>query len=205
MFSAAKHIDHYIHDILDYTILSDEHKRLNQDLHTFDICDSIDEVIEIQEDKITMKQIEVKAIYSGFDVGHLVNTDKKRFQQVFLNLLSNAVKFTDRDGSIMVLIELVHDHQVRVSVTDTGRGIKTKDQEKLFKMFGATENEQVTTKGIGFGLMISKLLVTEFEGEIDFDSVWKEGSTFFFTFQLGDFCPDDYSPPKIRNASTKLG
>lgn len=116
-----------------------------------------------------------------------------------MNILSNAVKFTDRDGSIMLLIELVHQQLVRVSVTDNGRGIKTKDQEKIFKMFGATENEQVTTKGIGFGLMISKLLVTEFDGEIDFDSVWKEGSTFFFTFKLNDFCPDDYCPPKERS------
>lgn len=37
MFSAANHIDHYIHDILDYTILSDDNKHLNQNLHTFDI------------------------------------------------------------------------------------------------------------------------------------------------------------------------
>ena len=57
-----------------------------------------------------MKQFEVKVVYSGFDCGHLVNTDKKRLQQVLLNLLSNSVKFTDRDGSILILIELTHKH-----------------------------------------------------------------------------------------------
>jgi signal transduction histidine kinase len=44
-----------------------------------------------------------------------------------MNLLTNAVKYTDRDGSIMVLIELVSDSEIRVSVSDTGRGIKEKD------------------------------------------------------------------------------
>ena len=41
-----------------------------------------------------------------------------------MNLLTNAVKFTDREGSIMVLVELTQEHEIRVSVTDTGRGIK---------------------------------------------------------------------------------
>ena len=76
-----------------------------------------------------------------------------------MNLLTNAVKYTDRDGSIMVLVELMSDSEIRVSVSDTGRGIKKNDQDKLFKLFGATENDRVSTKGIGFGLMVSKLLV----------------------------------------------
>lgn len=57
----------------------------------------------------------------------MISTDKKRFQSVFLNLLTNAVKFTDKDGSIMVLVELISEYEIRVSVSDTGTGIKEKD------------------------------------------------------------------------------
>ena len=45
--------------------------------------------------------------------------------------------------------------------------------------------------GIGLGLVISEMIVTEFEGIIDFDSVPDEGSTFIFTFKLTDAQPID--------------
>ena len=103
---------------------------------------------------------------------------------MFLNLLSNAVKYTDRDGKVLVITELLNKNEIRVSVTDTGRGIKIKDQDKIFKLFGSisNEDEEISTKGIGFGLMVSKLIVEEFNGKIDFVSKWKIGSTFFYTF-----------------------
>jgi signal transduction histidine kinase len=57
-----------------------------------------------------------------------------------------------------------------VSVTDTGIGIKKKDQNKLFKMFGSIKDEKkmINTNGIGLGLVISKLIVNRFGGIIDF-------------------------------------
>ena len=60
----------------------------------------------------------------------LCKTDKKRLQQILLNLYSNAVKFTNRDGKITILVELLpkeNKDTLRVSVHDTGMGIKTED------------------------------------------------------------------------------
>jgi signal transduction histidine kinase len=79
---------------------------------------------------------------------------------VLLNLYSNALKFTDRDGKIMILVENINEQgtkYVRVSVTDTGIGIKEEDKEKLFKMFGSIKDEEkkLNLKGIGLGLVIS--------------------------------------------------
>lgn len=91
----------------------------------------------------------------------------------------------------MILTELVNQNEVRVSVSDTGRGIKVKDQDKLFKLF-ASQGEEISTKGIGFGLVISKLLVQKFNGEIDFYSKKKKGSTFFFTFELQEVFETDH-------------
>lgn len=91
------------------------------------MTEAINELIEIQEFKILMKSINVKVAYKGFE-NKFVKTDKKRLQQVLLNLYSNAVKFTDRNGKITILVELMREQaQLRISVHDTGIGIKEED------------------------------------------------------------------------------
>jgi signal transduction histidine kinase len=77
-------------------------------------------------------------------------------------------------------------------VTDTGIGIKEQDKEKLFKMFGSIKDEEkrLNLKGIGLGLVISKLIVSKFNGYIDFISKYEHGSTFFFTFEIEDSYTD---------------
>ena len=56
-------------------------------------------------------------------------------------------------------------------------------------MFGSIKDEKkkINVKGIGLGLAISKLIVEKFEGTIDFISKYKQGSTFFFTFESQSF------------------
>jgi two-component system sensor histidine kinase BarA len=72
---------------------------------------------------------------------------------------------------------------------DTGIGIKKKNKKKLFKLFGSIKDEkkQINTKGIGLGLVISKLIVSKFNGFIDFVSKYKKGSTFFYTIEVEKF------------------
>ena len=148
-----------------------------------------------------MKEIEVKTVYEGFDKeeSSLIKTDQKRLQQVLLNLHSNAIKFTDRKGKIQLLVQRIkgqynllgpilqnNKDQIVISVIDSGIGIKESDQSKLFKLFGSIKDEKkkINTQGIGLGLVISKLIVEKFNGTIDFISQYKEGSTFFFSFEI---------------------
>ena len=130
-----------------------------------------------------MKTIEVSTRYKNF-TNFLIKTDIKRFQQVFLNLLSNAIKFTNRNGKITVVVDMPQKDFIRLSVIDNGIGIKRKNQDKLFKLFGSIKDEkrQINTNGIGLGLVISKLIVNKFDGYIDFLSKYRKGSTFFYTF-----------------------
>ena len=58
-----------------------------------------------------------------------------------------------------------------------------------------------STKGIGIGLALSKLIVKKFNGDIDFVTKHKRGSTFFFTFQIEE---EKMGPPKL-NPSYNLG
>ena len=97
------------------------------------------------------------------------------------------MKFTDRNGKILIEVKKL-DKQIKVSVTDNGLGIKEQDKDKLFKLFGSIKNQKkkINTNGIGLGLVICKLIVSKFGGEIDFTSRYKKGSTFFFTFEMED-------------------
>ena len=65
----------------------------------FDLQECIVQIYEILEDKVKMKDIRLKIELIGFSTT-MVNTDKRRFQQVLLNLFSNALKFTDRSDKI---------------------------------------------------------------------------------------------------------
>ena len=107
--------------------------------------------------------------------------------QVLLGLQSNALKFTE-EGKVEILVEIVEMDDCKylsISVIDTGVGIPYKDQDKLFKLFGfLSETQNMNTKGIGLGLVISDQIVTKFDGQITLSSVPKKGSTFTYTFKL---------------------
>ncbi|MBW6480368.1 MAG: response regulator [Bacteroidales bacterium] len=121
-----------------------------------------------------------------------IKADKQRVSQVLNNLLSNAVKFTTT-GWVKVKIsevEPVHVLEnensvlIKVEVTDTGKGINTRDQKNLFKpFFQAEQDYDRAFEGTGLGLSISKELTTMLGGEIDLVSKPGKGSTFWFTFK----------------------
>ena len=129
--------------------------------------------------------------YEGFQQGHLVNTDCKRLQQVLLNLTSNSVKFTERNGKIKINVKMVRSMNqqqdlIEISVVDSGMGIKKKDKNKIFTMFGSIKDEKkkINTNGIGLGLVISQMIVQRFGGNINFKSKYKVGTIFTFSFLL---------------------
>jgi signal transduction histidine kinase len=74
---------------------------------------------------------------------------------------------------------------LRISVKDSGSGISKINQKKLFQLFGfLRETSDKNTKGIGLGLMISKLLASQYDGMIEFESEPDEGSEFIFKLKL---------------------
>jgi signal transduction histidine kinase len=122
-----------------------------------------------------------------------IETDLKRFQQVIFNFLSNAVKFTPppdsagRAGRVTLRAELLpvrsgestQEERVRVSVIDSGPGIASEDQARLFQKF--TQLDAGHTRehtGTGLGLAISKDLATMLQGEIQLVSEAGRGSMF---------------------------
>ena len=76
---------------------------------------------------------------------------------------------------------------LEVQVVDNGIGIKKKDLDKLFKLFGFIEETiSLNTKGIGLGLHISKRITNQFGGDINVRSKWRSGSNFTFVLALDE-------------------
>lgn len=116
----------------------------------------------------------IKSIFPSSSI--MVHADRERIAQVIINLLNNAIKFTN-SGIITVSIKPPVSNLVTVSVKDTGRGIDSEIQPKLFQKFSA-----MSDKGIGLGLFISKNIIEAHGGSImGRNNKHGRGATFSFT------------------------
>jgi Na+/proline symporter/signal transduction histidine kinase len=110
-----------------------------------------------------------------------VDVDADRLTQVVVNLISNAVKFCDADNGEVWIVATAEEEGLIVSVQDNGRGIDSRDHQKVFERFQQVGNE-VSGKpsGSGLGLPICAEIIRQFGGEIWVDSELNKGATFSF-------------------------
>jgi signal transduction histidine kinase len=92
--------------------------------------------------------------------------------QLFLNLALNAIDATDKSGRIRLSTRLCEGH-LEARVADNGQGIRPEDRAKIFQPYYTTKDN-----GTGLGLFVSRKIVADLGGSIDFESVPKEGTTF---------------------------
>ncbi|MBW3663878.1 MAG: MEDS domain-containing protein [Actinobacteria bacterium] len=110
----------------------------------------------------------------------LVSADAGRQVQVLNNLLSNAIKFSSPETPVRIDVTVPGD-EVRVEVTDAGRGIAAEDLPALFRPFSRVGDAAGHTAGTGLGLYITKALVEGQGGSIDVRSQPGTGTTFTYT------------------------
>ena len=97
----------------------------------------------------------------------LVIADRDRVKQILINLIGNAIKFTEKGGITVALIP--SGTAVKISITDTGKGLTSESKNLLFRKFQQAEDNILTrdsTRGTGLGLYISKLLAEGMGGKI---------------------------------------
>ena len=125
---------------------------------------------------------------SGDDIPEYINIDETKLIQVFANLISNAIKFTPRDGEVTVKLDVSKkkkngDIIMEGCVMDTGIGISTADQRRLFSSFTQLDSSSKKSyKGTGLGLYLSKKIVSLFDGKMGIKSTKGKGSIFWFNF-----------------------
>jgi signal transduction histidine kinase len=110
--------------------------------------------------------------------GACVRADADRLMQVMDNLLSNAAKFSPPEGVVTVGMERA-DGRLRISVQDRGSGIPEEFRSRIFERFAQADTAGARS-GCGLGLSISKAIVEQLGGRLDFESAVGHGTTFFF-------------------------
>jgi len=109
----------------------------------------------------------------------VVHGDRDRLAQVIGNLLSNAIKYSPEGGQVDVSASLIGD-EVWIWVRDRGLGIPTEYQDRIFtKFFRGDVGRRRGISGTGLGLVLARQIVEAHGGQIGFDSVERQGSTFW--------------------------
>lgn len=140
---------------------------------------SLDEVIER-----SIESIQTFAQNNQVSIVHdpapfRVTGDKDRLVQVLVNLMSNAVKFSATGTNVEIRVQ-DHGDEVQLSIVDHGRGIPEEFKPKIFQRFQQSAISDSKQKGgSGLGLAICKTIVELHNGQIGFDSIEGEGSTFW--------------------------
>ncbi len=177
--SSANHLLALINDVLDMSKI--EAGELKVTCAPFNLRGSIEKVVQTISPLAEKKGLSLAKTIAP-EIGTLVG-DERRVEQILLNLLGNAIKFTET-GQISVDCAVVAG-QVRLSVTDTGIGIKEAEVKNIFKPFQQIDSG-ITRKyeGTGLGLSICRKLLELMGGEIWVESEWGKGSTFRFSLPI---------------------
>jgi len=109
----------------------------------------------------------------------LILADHIKMQQILINIISNAVKFGKPDGHVWIKIETHKNNAIKIIVRDDGLGIEESEAQNVYKRFNRAGRENSGIEGTGAGLAITRSLVTQMNGEIDFQSECGTGSTFW--------------------------
>lgn len=108
-----------------------------------------------------------------------IETDREKLLEILDNLLQNAIKFTT-EGEITLSYE-VQGNQVRVNVTDTGKGVAEEDQTRIFERFVKVDEY---VPGTGLGLSVVESHIKNLGGTVGVESSLGKGSTFWFVLPL---------------------
>jgi signal transduction histidine kinase len=176
ILSSGNHLLSLINDVLDLSKV--EAGQVQLDVAPFLLQEALERGVVMVRERATQDEVQV-TLAADPKVG-LVAGDERRIRQVIYNLLSNAVKFTPAGGAVDVSATRVNG-EVRVSVADTGPGIRAEDLDRIFEEFQQTDAGIEQREGTGLGLALSKRLVELHGGRIWVDSELGKGSTFVFT------------------------
>ncbi|HSI00360.1 MAG TPA: ATP-binding protein [Reyranella sp.] len=174
-----------INDLLDYSRIEAGALRLEE--LPFMLKDLIDGAVEVFKPQATRKGLSLVGIVASSPADAFVG-DPTRVRQIIFNLLSNALKFTDRGGVMLrASAEPIDGGIARVvlAVTDTGIGISSEQQARLFKPFSQVDSS-ITRRfgGSGLGLSIVKQLAELMQGDVTVSSLPGSGATFIVTLKL---------------------
>lgn len=180
--SASHNLLDLVNGVLDISkIEAGKMELINKEYNSQELFNSLSTMVI---PRIGDKPIDFKTVIAS-DIPPVLKGDTGKLKQIILNLLTNAVKYTDK-GFIKYRVECINDFKnnktkLIITITDTGRGIKKEDIDRLFKKFERLEEDRNTSiEGTGLGLAITESLAELMGGKITVISDYGKGSTFKF-------------------------
>ncbi|MEC4985711.1 MAG: ATP-binding protein, partial [Oscillatoria sp. PMC 1076.18] len=196
---SGEHLLALINDVLEMSKIEAGRSVVSEnDFDIYYLLDSLQEMFSLRANAKSLQLIFERDCL----IPQYLKTDEKKLRQVLINLLSNAIKFTEEGGVVLRVkvkeeedfsrkkeSEKVTENQsltteLLFEIEDTGAGISPEEQDQVFAAFQQTRVGQKASEGTGLGLPISKKFVELMGGEISFDSVVGEGTTFRFNIAV---------------------
>jgi signal transduction histidine kinase len=177
--ASGRHLLGLINDVLDLSKI--EAGQLTLTLAEYSMKEVVDAVVAAVEALATEKRLRlVVDMAPDLPTGR---GDQRRLAQVLLNLVGNAIKFTEH-GEVTIRVGAAAG-LFTVAVSDTGPGIASADQERIFEEFQQADTSTVRPKGgTGLGLAIARRIIALHGGRIWVESIPGEGATFRFTMPI---------------------
>lgn len=195
IFQSGENLREIINNVLDFSKI--EAGKMQLKTQVFQL-----ETLIINAHKL-FKSICFKSINFDYEIDttlpKYIKADENRLTQIINNLVSNAVKFTAK-GKITMHMEKLSaleqsEVKIKISISDTGKGISTSKQKKLFEPFSQIHGQDFNQfEGTGLGLSICKELAQLHGGKIGVNSEPGKGSTFWFTFLAEKADENDVQP-----------
>jgi PAS domain S-box-containing protein len=175
-----------IEDLLDTARIVSGKLRL--DIQPVDLTSLIENAVEVLQPAAEAKKIDIQLT---LDFGReIITGDPDRLQQIVWNLLSNAIKFTPNGGQVEVRLERADPH-VRITVSDTGKGISPEYLPFIFDRFHQADSSSTRRHtGLGLGLSLVRHLVELHGGTVYAKSPGEgQGASFIINLPLRAVLP----------------
>ncbi|MFT4924384.1 MAG: PAS domain S-box-containing protein [Phenylobacterium sp.] len=181
ILKGGQHLLELINDVLDLAKI--ESGKMQQSIEDVRVCDAMDECLSLLTPMADNRDINI--IIPDPKTNMLtVRADVRRLKQVLLNLTSNAIKYNCTGGTVTVDYQTLSENIARITIKDTGCGIRQNSQVDLFQAFNRLEAANSEIEGTGIGLVVSKGLIEQMQGCIGFESEEGKGSSFWFQLPL---------------------
>jgi signal transduction histidine kinase/HPt (histidine-containing phosphotransfer) domain-containing protein/FixJ family two-component response regulator len=191
---AATNLISIINDILDLSKI--EAGKLEIIPVNYLLSSLVNDTVNIIRTRLIEKPIRFFTNIDGNIPNSLIG-DEVRLRQIILNILSNAVKYSEKGYIGLTIIEEKRETGriwLKITVTDTGKGIKPEDQEKLFGDFVQVDTKKNRSiEGTGLGLAITRRLCRIMNGDIILESEYGKGSTFTVVIPQGVYSSEPFA------------
>jgi signal transduction histidine kinase/CheY-like chemotaxis protein len=171
---AGRHLLTLINDLLDLARI--ESGKLNVAIDRVPLAEVLSECQAMIEPQ--SQQRGIRLLFPAEQDVHVL-ADRTRLKQVLLNLLSNAVKYNRERGAVVVDHSPSAPGRVRITVQDTGAGLRQDQVEALFQPFNRLGQETGDAEGTGIGLVVTKRMVELMDGQIGVNSTPGLGTVFW--------------------------